>query len=59
MSEASNDYKFKVAIFETVYLEDLIFFLNNFKKEIDGTSTTSTSVIISYQGMLLHREALQ
>ena len=51
-------YKFKMTIFEDGRPEDLLQFLNNFNKVIDGTGMTTVTERIYFICTLLRGEAL-
>ena len=58
VSAVSKTYKFKMTIFDNYIPEELLQFLNNYKKAIDGTATITVVERISFLHTLLHVEAL-
>ena len=52
-------YKFMMAVFENGQPEELLGFLKNFRKAIDGTGTTAVAGRINYLRTILCWEALR
>ena len=57
-SSTSEKYKLKMVIFESVQPEEILGLLNNIKKYIEGTGTTSVAGRINYLCIILNGEVL-
>ena len=57
-SATSETYKLKMNIFENGQPEELIFLLENFKKAIDGTITTTISIQSNCLRTIIYGETL-
>ena len=57
-SSGSENYEFNMTIFAGWKSEELLQFMNNFKKEIEGTGTTTVTVRIKFLRTLLCGEEL-
>ena len=58
-SAGSKTHEFKLVILENRKSEELLQFLNNSKKAIEGEGNTIFVVIISYLCTLIHEESPQ